>query len=113
MITNFEEITSELTARELELLPIIIQGLSTKTKSNPIKEPEIVSKMRNSGYKLSGERLRKIINHIRCHGLLPVIGTSKGYYVSYDKDEIFKQIKSLNQRANSIINSAKGLNKFI
>jgi hypothetical protein len=43
MITNFEEITCELTQDEKKLLPVIIKGLSTKTKDNPIKGADIVS----------------------------------------------------------------------
>lgn len=113
MITNFEDITYELTDKELKLVPLIISGLKTKTKDNPIKEPEIVNKMKAAGYKITGERLRKIVNYVRSNGLLPIIATSKGYYVSYDKEEISKQIKSLHQRANSILSSANGLNKFI
>lgn len=113
MITNFETTTHELTDKELSLVPLIIGGLKTKNKDNPIKEPEIVAKMKIAGYKLSGERLRKIVNYIRTNGLLPIIATSKGYYVSYDREEIEKQVKSLKQRSNSILSSANGLQKFL
>jgi hypothetical protein len=44
---------------------------------------------------------------------LPLIATSQGYYVSYDKQEINAQIQSLVERANSILKSAEGLKKFI
>ena len=110
MITNFEEITYELTDLEKTLIPLLIAGFSNRTKDNPIKEPQIVSKMKE--YKLTSARLRKCINFIRANGLLPIIGTSKGYYVSYDSEEIKKQIASLNQRANSIIRCAQGLQKY-
>lgn len=114
MITNFEEITQELSEVELLLLPKIIAGFKNYSVNNPIKEPDIVRRFneRNT-IKLSGARLRKIVNHIRTNGLLPLIATSKGYYVSYDRSEIEKQIESLKQRANSINNCANGLNRFI
>jgi hypothetical protein len=43
MITNFEEITKEMTEDEKKLVPLIIKGLSTKTKMNPIKGADIVN----------------------------------------------------------------------
>jgi hypothetical protein len=57
--------------------------------------------------------LRKLVNHIRVKGILPIIATSQGYYVSYDKQDILDQINSLTQRANSILNSANGLRNFL
>ena len=86
MITNFEEITQELTADEMVLCRQIVLGLRTKTKDNPIKSDEIVNKMNqaNPKNKLTGARLRKIINYIRSNGILPVIATSNGYYTSND-----------------------------
>jgi hypothetical protein len=114
MITNFENITYDLTDTEKELLPIIITGFLNYTEKNPIKEPDIVARFneRNKGKKLSGVRLRKLVNVIRSNGLLPLIATSKGYYVSHDKEVILSQIKSLRQRAKSINDCADGLLKF-
>lgn len=118
MITNFEEITKELTEDEKKLVPIIIKGLSTKTKDNPIKAADIViainSKKGKLGIKLFSEpRLRKIINFIRSEGILPVMGTSNGYYCTKDRAELQSQIESLTQRAEAIMTSANGLKKFI
>jgi len=53
--------------------------------------------------------LRKLTHFLRCNSILPLIATSKGYYVSYDNAEIDKQIKSLQERAAAIIESANGL----
>lgn len=113
MITNFEEVTCELSEYELRLVPVLIRGFETKTKANPIKAPEIIKSMKGFGYKISEPRLRKICNHIRSNGLLPLIATSNGYYVSYDRDEIAAQIRSLRERADSINNCANGLTTFI
>jgi hypothetical protein len=118
MITNFEDFTEDLTPDEIALLKPLIKGLETKTKDNPIKAPEIIKLMavytKSKGLvSLSEPRLRKLINHIRVNGIIPVIATKKGYYVSYDKQEILDQINSLTERANSILNSANGLNKFL
>lgn len=116
-VTNFEKITKELNERELAIVPSIISGFKKYTKENPIKAPVIVKryneKVVGKGIKLTEPRLRKICNHIRSYGLLPLIATSNGYYVSYDKEEIINQITSLHERANSIINCAIGLEAFI
>lgn len=114
MITNFEEITYELTDEELQIVNLLIRGFKNHTSNNPIKAPEIVSAI-NVKYnlKLSEPRLRKLCNHIRTNGLLPLIATSRGYYCSYDKDEIQQQIQSLRERADAIYQSANGLTKFL
>lgn len=113
MITNFENITSHLSDEEKELIPIIIQGLSGKTKDTAIKGAEICKRLNGRGYKITEARLRKITNFIRSESILPIIATSKGYYCSYDKEEIKKQIQSLTERADAIIVSANGLKNFI
>jgi hypothetical protein len=118
MIKNFEEITKEMTQDEKKLVPLIIRGLSTRTKENPIKGAEIVSAINSQkdkyGIKLFSEpRLRKIVNFIRTESILPLMGTSNGYYVTQDRTELESQIESLTQRAEAIISSANGLKKFI
>ena len=113
MITNFEIITAELSEEERELVYLIIRGLETKTKDNPIKGAEICKRLSDKGYSLPEARLRKITNLIRSSGKLPIIATSKGYYCSYDKEDIRKQIESLMERADAIINSANGLRTFL
>lgn len=119
MITNFEEITEELTHSEMELIPILVKGFETKTKDSPIKAPEIIEKVNAylsaNGYRhtLSEPRLRKCVNFIRTNAILPLIATSKGYYVSRDASEIKAQIQSLIERSNSIKRCAEGLSKFI
>jgi len=50
---------------------------------------------------------------MRTHDILPVCSTSKGYFISYDKKVLEKQIVSLSQRANSIMSCAYGLERFI
>ncbi len=121
MLVNFEDITQELSDEEKEMIPILIRGFSLRSIDNPIKEPEVCSKineylLNNKQYlhlKLTGARLRKCVNYIRTNGLLPLIATSNGYFVSYDRSVIEKQILSLEQRARSIKTCADGLKKFI
>lgn len=120
MITNFEDITFELTEAEKVLLPHIIKGFAGHTEDNPIRAKEIVATtnlwLLNLGvdvYQLTEPRLRKMVNYIRSTGALPLIATSKGYYVSYSPEVIKSQVKSLRERANSILRCADGLEQFI
>lgn len=112
MITNFEEITAELTEEELGMVDTMVSGFNRYTKENPIKAPEIIRSMKSKGYKITEPRLRKIVNHIRVNGIIPLIATSNGYFVTYDKEEIKKQVKSLKQRARSINEAARGMEKW-
>jgi hypothetical protein len=112
MVTNFENITYKLTNDELKMAKVIAANLAVKTKENPVKADAIIKGMNNAGYKLTEARLRKIVNLLRSDGVLPIIATSKGYYVSRDKTEIIKQIKSMAERADAILNAAKGLERW-
>lgn len=117
-MTNFEQHTEELDECDLAIIPIVIKAFSKYTKENPIKAPEIVATFNLNrekiGYskKLTEPKLRKICNHIRSNGLLPLIATSQGYYVSYDQKEVNDMIRSLRERAASINRSADGLMNF-
>ena len=104
MINGFAKETHELTDYEMSILPIIVSGLETKVgKENAITNIEMVKAMKGAGHKLSPPRLRKIIHHIRITGLIErLVATSKGYYVSNDKEELEDYIESLMQRAESI-----------
>ncbi len=119
MLENFEEHTPELNDDELKLIPLLIAGFKSYNKDNTIKSNKVVERLNyhlianNYKIKLTDARLRKLVNHIRTNGLLPLMASSKGYYVSFDKKDIESQIKSLKQRANSINGCAEGLKKFI
>ncbi len=119
MLTNFEEHTEDLNEKELSIIPALIKGFSTHGKENPIKAQKIVEQMNiylsshSIDLKMSEPRLRKCCNYIRSHGLLPLIATSDGYFVSHDKEVILSQIQSLKERAGSIMACADGLEKFI
>jgi predicted GTPase len=105
MITNFERETHELNGYEInKLLPIIVQGLSTKIgKEKAITNKAICKALKEQGYKISDTRLRKVVHYIRIKNFVPLlIATSKGYYVATEKQEVESYIKSLSERINSI-----------
>lgn len=115
MIAGHENNTYELSNDEIELANKIIPFFKMKTKENPVKAKVIVDGV-NRVYELTPKftdvRLRKIINYYRCNGIIPIISSSKGYYVSYYQEDIEYMIESLNQRARSIQNCARGLEQF-
>jgi hypothetical protein len=119
MITNFENYTFDLTEFERSLLPVIAASLQGRTSQNPIKEPAIIFAVnywllaKGINKTISGVRLRKIVGQLRIHSVLPIIATQHGYFVSYDREVIKKQIKSLNERAGSIVACANGLKAFL
>lgn len=119
MIRNFEDYTNELNHEELRLVPLVINGFKKYNIESPIKSAEVVSKLNKYlaendwKIKMSGVRLRKIVNHIRSNSLLPLMASSKGYYVSNDAEHIKEQIVSLEQRASSIQRCADGLRKYL
>lgn len=117
MITNFEDITKELSKEDYGLLVQLIKGFERRTKLDPIKAPEIVKAMNNANPQLKSKftavKLRKLTNFIRSKGMIGLIATSDGYYTSKDLNEIRKQIQSLRERADAIGNSADGLEKYL
>lgn len=119
MITNFETVTFELTEDELKWIPYLINGFNMHGPTCPIKEVDILAGCNRSREKygiktkMTGARLRKLVNYIRVSGLVPLLATSKGYFVTDDPNAIEKQIRSLYERAASIKQAAEGLRKFL
>lgn len=105
MINGFYDQTHPLTETEQRWLPIVVAGLKLKIgKENVISSKQIMLKLiENKGITISGPRLRKLINHIRTHGLVRrLIATSNGYFVATSDEELKRYVESLNQRIQAI-----------
>jgi hypothetical protein len=105
MIAGFEEQTEPLSEYETsQLLPLITSGLKSKQgAASAITNKAICTALRSRGLKISEARVRKIINHIRKHDLIPcLIATSKGYYITHDRAELETYIQSLKSREDAI-----------
>ena len=116
MLKGFEEKTNSITQQEIELAHRLIEAFKKRTSSNPILAHEICTKVNstmNIDFKLTEVRLRRIINYYRVNSILPVVSTKKGYYVSYDANEIRSCIDSLTQRINSMLECTYGLERII
>lgn len=116
MILGHEYHTGDLNEEERMLAKRLISAFSKRSKNNPVTALEIVCGVNANiplTQKFSDRRLRKIINHYRVNGILPIISTSKGYYVSYDENEIEGMVISLSQRANSILEACYGMQRIL
>lgn len=114
MITFFEEITVEISAEEKELAEIILRQLKKRynNKLESITGGEIVSRMKQKGFEISQPRLRKCINYLRQLSE-PIIGTSNGYYYCENREDLIKQVISLEERAGAIMAAAHGIRKYL
>ena len=124
MLVNFEEITEDLTERELDFLPDVQEGIKKALEKaiQPRKQNELLTLINSylqekhglfCSLSLSGVRLRKYVNYIRKNSLMPIIATSSGYSLSNDRNVIESQIKSLLQRSRSINEAAEGLKNYL
>ena len=142
MVQNFEEQTEDLTELELihlnEIKEIInnafrdeieVTGnhgqtvtVRSKLQRRPIKQDALTDKINYelilkyglfTPLKINSARLRKYFSYFRCNGILPIIATKDGCYLSQDREEIQKQILSLEQRSRQIAKAADGMKKFL
>lgn len=105
MLNGFAQQTEPLTDYERDtLLPVICRGLITKVgEAKAITNTAITRAMKGAGYQLNEARVRKIINHIRVHGMIRwLIATSKGYYIATSRQEMEDYIGSLRGRELAI-----------
>jgi len=108
MLRGFERETHELTDLEMDKVKPIIKGLEAKIG----KEKAITGSKICEAMDLSGPRLRKIINHIRIYNLVPALcGSSKGYYVAENLEELNDYLISLKQRISAQIEVLHSLEK--
>jgi len=111
MITGFEDITFELTNKELAYVDVFVKSFKKKIgKSMIISNQEIIRTLESKGFfehskygRLDAVRVRKIIRYIRYNKLIKnLIATSKGYYIENNPDRLAEYKESLIQRARSI-----------
>ena len=106
MITNFEEETKPLTAKEIVIKTQVVEILeNAKGKERAITNERICLLLEfNQDTKVSSPRLRKIINHIRNNNEVScLVASSKGYYTSSSIEESKDHLESLYQRAMAIL----------
>ena len=113
MIEGWEQETDDLNAAERELIPGICKGLSLRVgRGQAVTAAEITKGFAARGVKVPGPRVRKLINHVRRHGLVPnLVASSAGYYVATDDEDKARYIRSLHARAEAILAVAAAFQK--
>lgn len=132
-VINFEEITEDLSELELkhldEIKDFIMKSFinygfigTVKFHKKPIKQDALTKHINSelilkyglfTPLKINSARLRKYFSYFRCNGILPIIATKDGCYLSQDREEIEKQILSLEQRSRQIAKAATGMRTFL
>ena len=105
MIKNFEEFTIDLNPTEHRLIPMMVDRFKMKRGIEHIVTADtMISKIHETfGVKLKDTRIRKMIQFIRVHNLVPgLIATSRGYYTAETTAEINEWIESLKAREFAI-----------
>lgn len=114
MVENFERYTDELTELEAKkILPEVKRILEGRRgKWNAITNKQIVALL-GERYLLTTEpRVRKMVHKLRTEGALPwLIATSVGYYLATTLGEMEGYVRSLESRANSIMEVAQAIRK--
>ena len=99
------------------LIDRLIQLINRTDEMHPIIGSKIV-KFFNKKYEegklplnkpFTEQKLRKLVNHIRNNGLLPIMASSNGYFLSTDPETIMKMVESLESRCEAIKQAADGL----
>lgn len=113
MIEGFEDITQDITKQELKLVPVFVKGFSGKIGRHcAVTSTYIIKHFKKQGIKITGSRVRKIINYIRMHDLVKrLVATSRGYYVENDPVKYKKYITSLEQRSYAIYSLIQKMKK--
>jgi hypothetical protein len=116
MIWNFEEFTQPLTDKEKEVIPHYYDYLINNAFGNRNRKyaTQIIGslsyKLADSGIKIDNVLIGKMTNFLRTESIIPnLIGTSTGYYVATEKQEVLDGIESMRQRARSIMAAADGM----
>lgn len=101
------------------ILPILIKVLKKTSPLKTIKAPKIVEGMNNIRIRdgkfkqvFTETMLRRMSNHIRSYGILPLIANNDGYYISSDIRDIDEQIKSFEDRIAGMNCAIKGLKEY-
>lgn len=122
-VTNFETQTETLSDKEkYHIVPCLITTLKERAydKSHWLGSKNLINYVEQDYHAKTDEfltlkdyRLRAMINYLVVKQLLPVASSSNGYWLMTTKEEFETQMKSLNERANSIKLRSNGLQQMM
>lgn len=104
MIKNFDRETDTLSSfEEKNVLPKIVEILENRKGYAQVITSKKILELYGTPDKESSARVRKVINYIRNHNVIPcLIASSKGYYIATDAKEIAEYEESLRGRVSAI-----------
>lgn len=98
------------------VIPFLMKVLLSTNISKPMFGKDIVTLV-NDKLQLNEAfnqfRLRVCINYMRKTEMLPIISGSRGYWVSYNVEEMVLNAESLESRANAILHASNGMRAMI
>jgi len=118
MLLNFEEYTHELNAVEVSVAKSL-RSVLLEMNGAPITAKKLIARFNTRPvgmfpkFRLDEVRIRKMINYL-CNTSAPnLIGTSKGYYITTDVEELKRATGTLISRANENQRRADVLVKYL
>ena len=109
MLQGFEDYTADLTVQEIDVLvPFVVKGLERRVGiENAITSKQMCAGLNNfprtAVFNTKPPKLRKIVQYIRVHGLVPrLASSSKGYYICNDDLHFKEYLESLMARIESM-----------
>lgn len=102
----------KLTKEEKRNSSLVNSFLKThhNSKDKAILSSEICKAFKNN---FGAQDLRKYINYLRSEKSSPIMASSKGYWFTKDKGEIYNQVQSLKSREKAIMQARIGLENLL
>ena len=113
MIKNFKNETDHLSRyEEKNILPKVVEILENRKGFSQIITSKNIIALYGASDKESSARVRKVINYIRNHSIIPcLIASSKGYYIATEAKEITDYEESLRGRVSAIHKMRQSIHK--
>lgn len=96
----------------LDVVNILEQILIKTDTNNRLYANDLLKLINNkldNEKQISEVEIRKAINYLRRNEVLPILAGYKGYYISYEVEDIFAQIQSLEGRMKALDMAKTGL----
>ena len=103
MLQNFETHTEDITHNERRMA----LKFAEKMQHHIGEHRAVKSKKIEEHFKITGNRVRKMVNWLRTTGKCPrLMSTSKGYFIAMNDAELITHLQSLYDRGQKITNTA-------
>jgi len=115
MIKGFENITKELTPHEMRFVePLYEVFMSARGKKRAVRSTAIIKHWRVQGRNITDVQIRKVVNLFRKNKTIKgLCGSSRGYWIENNVEELKNYELSLNQRINEITEIRETVTSYI